>query len=373
MKTNKILLVTHGFYPEISPRSFRATELAIQFAKLGHEVSVIAEHRDFDYSQFLANYPINLKLLPKNKFVPISIKSKEPLKFISRAILRTLMWLFEYPHIEVMFKIKKKLKHENNYTLLISFAMPHPVHWGVAWSRNRKHRIADTWIADCGDPYMLGKLDTFKKPFYFKYFEITFCKKCDFITVPFEQMKKQFYDSFNRKIRVIPQGFNFEEIKISKDKVNNQIPVFIFAGSIIPGKRDLNSLVSFLSKQETSFRFKIFTNNKDIAIKYALCLGEKLLICDYIDRLKLIFEMSKADFLINIDTIYDDSNNTEAVPSKLIDYALSGRPILSINSKCFDEQLVIQFLNGNYQGSRVIDTSKYDIRKVAAQFIDLSN
>ena len=53
-------------------------------------------------------------------------------------------------------------------------------------------------------------------------------------------------------------------------------------------------------------------------------LGEKLLINGYIDRLSLIFEMSKADFLVNVDTIHDNNSNVEAVPSKLIDYALQG-------------------------------------------------
>ncbi|MCK5338692.1 MAG: hypothetical protein KAJ50_07770, partial [Bacteroidales bacterium] len=91
---------------------------------------------------------------------------------------------FEYPAIEEMFKVKKILKNENGYDLLISFAVPFPVHWGTAWARTKNHEIAKVWVADCGDPYMGNTNDSFRKLFYFKYPEKWFCKKTDFITIP---------------------------------------------------------------------------------------------------------------------------------------------------------------------------------------------
>ena len=53
-KKKKILLVSNGFYPEISPRSYRATELAKEFYRQGHEVTVITKYRDYNYIDFLA-------------------------------------------------------------------------------------------------------------------------------------------------------------------------------------------------------------------------------------------------------------------------------------------------------------------------------
>ena len=83
--------------------------------------------------------------------------------------------------------------------------------------------------------------------------------------------------------------------------------------------------------------------------------------------------MSKADFLLNVDTTLDNNSNTEAVPSKLIDYALTGRPILNINSAWLDKEKVAEFLEGNYSRYRVIEKSEYDIRKVSSKFLDLLN
>lgn len=371
INNKKILLVSSAFFPEISPRSFRATELAKEFCRQGHTVTVISKFRDYDYSGFLTEYPITLKMWDKSVRNLISDSSKPPLSLIGRGIKRILSLFFEYPAIRETFKVKGMLKNERGYDLMISFAVPYPVHWGVAWSRNNIHRIASIWVADCGDPYMLARTDSFKKPFYFKFPETNFCNKCNYISVPFKQMGSQFYHQFLSKIKVIPQGFNFKEIGLYQGQINNKVPFFIFAGSIIPKIRDLTLFFDYISSIPIDFRFVVYTNQKHHFKEYKDFLGEKLVIMDYIDRLSLIFEMSKADFLLNVDTVYDKEDNTEAVPSKLIDYALAKRPILNINSSYLDKDLIWEFFNGNYSRQRMIELSNYDIKNVSLQFLSL--
>lgn len=367
----RILLVSSAFYPEISPRSFRATELAKEFCRQGHEVNVISKFRDYDYSGFLKTFSINFKMWSKPVLPKLTEFKQRPISLIARKTSRLLSLLFEYPGIEEMYRVKKMLRHEGGYDLMVSFAVPFPVHWGVARARTEKKRIAEIWVADCGDPYMFARLDTFRKPFYFKYLEVNFCRKCDFISVPFEAMKIQFYSQFMPKLRVIPQGFNFEEVRVFEGQINNDVPLFIFAGSIIPGKRDLALLFDFLASLTLDFLFIVYTNQKDWFEKYKLILGEKLQINGYIERLSLLYEMSKADFLINIDTVLDNHSNTEAVPSKLIDYALSNRPILNIHSSSLDKEMVLEFLNKNYSRRRVINKSDHDINRVSGKFLEL--
>src|SRR5699024_12169166 len=73
-------------------------------------------------------------------------------------LFRSLLQLFEYPDIELLFKVKKALREESGFDLLISIAVPHPIHWGTAWAWRKENPIAKTWVADCGDPYM-GQTD----------------------------------------------------------------------------------------------------------------------------------------------------------------------------------------------------------------------
>lgn len=371
MTKKKILLVSNAFYPEISPRSFRASELAKEFYRQGHDVTVISKFRDHNYTDFLTEYPLTFKMWDKPRFPSIPEFKLKPFNFLSKGLSRLISVFFEYPGIEDMFQVRKILKHEGGYDLMISFSVPFPVHWGVALVHSDKNPVAKTWVADCGDPYMFGRLDTFKKPFYFKYAEVNFCRKCDYISVPFKEMKVQFYADFFSKIVVIPQGFNFKDIRLYEGQVKNVKPIFIFAGSIIPGKRDLTLFLDFLSTLSTDFMFIVYTNQMNWFAKYKIILREKLEIYGYIDRLSLIYEMSKADFLINVDTSLDNQSNIEAIPSKLIDYALSDRPILTISSAFLDKELIIEFLNKNYSRQRIIEKSNFDVTRVSSQFLDL--
>ena len=131
----KILIVSKYFYPQNSPRSFRTTELTKEFAKLGHDVTLIIPKNDKIHPTFEKAYNITIKDLGKRKFTEIDVRPDESkaLIFFKRALRRVLLLLFEYPDIELMFLVKKALKNEKNYDLLISIAAPHTIHWGVAW------------------------------------------------------------------------------------------------------------------------------------------------------------------------------------------------------------------------------------------------
>jgi len=372
MAPKSIILVSSAFYPDISPRSFRATELAKEFSRQGHRVVVLTKYRTFNYTDFLNKYSVTLKMWRKSVFPMVPVFKSPILSVIGRVLTRILSLLFEYPDIGEMYGIGKCLKKMSGFDLLISFAVPFPVHWAVARARSSMSPIAKIWIADCGDPFMFARLDSFRKPFYFKIAEKHFCRSCNYLSVPFKEMKDQFYPEFRTKIQVIPQGFNLEEIELCENKKASKNPVFIFAGSIIPGKRDLKLFLDFLCSSSLDFLFIVYSNQRPWFEDYKSCLNNKLEIRDYIDRLSLINEMSKADFLVNVDTILDDQSNKEAVPSKLVDYALSGRPILNLSSAVLDKQLVSDFLNQDYSRQRIVDISKHNIEDVAHRFLFLA-
>lgn len=365
METLRILIICKHFFPALNPRAIRATELAKEFSKMGHDVTVSFPTGGKDYAFFENEYLIKINNLGK---IPNGVKLHgNGIKFTARKVLRRALTFIEYPDIILMFLVKRYLRRREGYDLLISIAVPHPIHWGVAKSWKKKFP-AKVWVADCGDPYMFARLDTYSKPFFFSYLEKDFCRKCDFISVPFEEMRHQFYSEFRKKILVIPQGFNFDEPKISENPSNTK-PTFIYAGSIIPRKRDLSLLLNFLSEYKESFLFIVYTKQNKLFNEYKILLKDKLDVRDYIDRKELLLEMKKADFLVNVDTVFDDHNNVEAVPSKLIDYAISGRPILNIKSDKLDSDNIKAFLSGDYSGKRQMDISRYHIKVVANQFI----
>lgn len=358
----KILLVSGYFYPQNTPRAFRTTELAKRFSEEGHDVTVFIPVTDFNYSGFIQKYPINIcqyaNVKGRNRFAGIPI--------VDRIIYRGLYQFFNYPDGLNVKPLMRAMENESGYDVMITIAMPHSVHWAMGKLYNKGIRIAKHWIADCGDPFMLTESNSFRPPFYFKSLETRWCRLCDYISVPTEKSYGGYYPEFRDKIRVIPQGFDFSVIK-RKDYVCNPIPTFAYSGSLIPGRRDLSPVLDLLIKKRVDFELHVFTSQKGLFTTYKEKLGNKLQLHDYIPRLDLLENLSGMDFLINLD-----NGITVQTPSKLIDYALTGRPILSLNSCDVNEQLLYAFINGDYSGQYVVENiEQYDINYVAQQFLDL--
>jgi hypothetical protein len=364
MNKKKILVVSATFYPLNTPRSNRATELVKEFALQGHQVTVLTIKEDEHHPPFELKHHVTIKGLGKRKWKSIAIKGSGLTKLFWRVLFRLMNLLFEYPDIELTGMVKKALRKESGYDLMISIAVPYPVHWGVAAARSKSHPIATVWVADCGDPYMGDKADSFKKMFYFKYIEQWFCRKADFLTVPVEGAIWAYYPQFHSKIKIIPQGFNFEETPVYTGEVKNEIPTFAYAGGFIPGIRDPRELLIFLTEYSGAYKFILYTANADLVTPYMELSGNRIELRTYVPRAQLLFELSKMDFLINFT-----NGTTVQTPSKLIDYAIANRPVLSVDTGKLPVSLLNEFLQGDY--SHRIETGDkelYNIKKVANQF-----
>ena len=368
MDSKKILVVSSAFYPENSPRSFRTTELVKELSRQGHQVTLYTLKKDEFHLPMEKEFGIKIKDLGARKLPIINVAEGSNLAVLFKRVLnRSLLLLISYPDIELMFMVKNALKKEAGfYDLLISVAVPHSIHWGTAWARTKSRPLAKKWVADCGDPFMGAIHDSFKKVFYFKYLEKWFCRKADYIAIPKIMMKENYYPEFHHKIIEIPQGFKFEEVE-KKNYSKNEIPTFAFAGTFMRTTRNPSHLLDFLVTIEEPFKFIVYTETQDLLLPYKAKLGDKLVIKNYIPRIELLKELSSMDFLVNI--AYDPVHQA---PSKLIDYYLTGRPILSSLTNEFDNEIVAAFLKGDYSQASVFDNiEKFKIENVTQQFLKL--
>jgi glycosyltransferase involved in cell wall biosynthesis len=370
----KILIVSKVFYPENSPRANRTTELAKEFARNGHQVTVYIP--DLDMSKFSGKNEfsnINFKSLGRQKHKKNSNKH-----FIGRLLTRFSKMLIEYPDIQLVEMIKRELVKESGYDMLISIAVPHPIHWGVNKAIKENKALAKYWIADCGDPYMGCRTDTFSKLFYFKFVEKNWCKRCNTIVVPHEAMRADFYAEFHNKIAVIPQGFNLDEFKFEHFK-GNDIPTFAYAGVLSEKYRNPLPFVNYLGSLSQNFKFIVYTKT-GILDPYKEILKDKLEIRSYIPRMELLPVLSSMDFLVNFENVTlqsslvdENQNNADnySRPSKIIDYVIVDRPILSIG-KNIDYNTINQFLRKDYTNKLIVgDVSEFDIKNVAQKFLNL--
>lgn len=354
MKALKILIISYWMYPDITPRSFRATELAKELVRQGHNITLCGVMKDnvVDYKKFTDETGVKVKNLSSSNF----IYGKN---FFEKAFRR----LTNYPFVKLIPQIKKTINSGEYFDYLITIAAPHAIHWGASFASKDKYKC---WVADCGDPFMGNPLAF--NPFYFKWLEKKWCKMANFISVPYEGAKGAYYSEFYNKIKVIPQGFNFDNVKLLEYQ-KNKIPTFAYAGIVYKGKRDPTAFLDYLSALDYDFKFIVYTTGDTVFYKYKDALKDKLEIKSFIPREDLISQLSKMDFIINIK-----NESSVQLPSKLIDYTLTKRPILEISSYFNEQKDFDSFIIGDYTKQFVIpNINEYDIVSVAQKFIDLYN
>ena len=240
----KVDIIAQSIYPYNSPRSQRATELAKEFARLGHKVVLHGVLGDFDYSSFEKENNLKVKNIKEMAFAKLNSDGVNNSNVLLKICIRLFNYLLEFPNIEFIWKIPKVIKENKDTNLLITIGMPHPIHWGAAIARIKNDKY--TWIADCGDPYYMNKFKS--HPFYFKYIEKFFCKKADAILIPIEEARNAYFSEFHNKIKVVPQGFNFklEEIREKQKEINNPVVTFIYAGNFYEKNRNPTLFFKYL-------------------------------------------------------------------------------------------------------------------------------
>ena len=366
----KIVIISQHIFPMQTPRAHRTTELMIELAKRDYDVTVYAVLGKYDYTSFQEKTGIKLKHIPiRWQLITYSSDLEVRRTFLDKMLGKLLNSRFEFPEIEFKYKVYDVLKRETNIDLLISIANPHHIHWGVARAKDKlKEFFSKKWIADCGDPFMMNNL-TNDHLLKFEKEERLFCEKADFITVPLENAFKTYYPEYREKFRIIPQGFRFKNPKNQVFLPINSTPTFVFAGTFLKEIRNPKKIFEFLILFKGAFKFVIYTKYLELVNPYVTILGDKLEIRNQVSREELLKELKKMDFLLNLE---NETIVPSQSPSKLIDYAIANRPILSLQPNSPNLKKLQSFLKGNYSGAyKVKNLEQYKIENVVDKFLSL--
>lgn len=364
----KILIASRWYAPIKNPRAFRTYELLMEFVRRGYDVAAFVP----EDAEVQAD--ARTVLVPHGKMAGSVMRAKNSNNKVKSRLLQRLrtnfLFLFgDGPKIicyaYALYKsIKAHLRNENDYDVIISISYPFYVN--VALACLKRHINPSTLlIADCGDPFYANP--SFRKAFYLKYLEKWVLNQFDYVIIPIEAAKSNYLEYLPpERIKVIPQGFKLMDIPDSAYQKKN-MPIFGYAGVFYESIRNPRYFFEFLLTLEQDFRFVVYaiadSFTSRLLAEYKKKLGDKLDIRDAVDREVLIPEMATWEFVINFDN--DNSNQR---PSKLIDYAMSKRPILSFNQASFRPEVFMAFLQGDYSGQEHVDLSQYDIRTVVDKF-----
>jgi hypothetical protein len=362
--SKRILLITNSFHPEINPRSFRSTELVLGFVKAGHHVSVLCPRKEKIEDFFSSPMMDWIEMEGLSWWSPkVGFKSN----IFLRALTRALNLFFAYPEIQLTWSVFKALKKtQKNFDLVISIAKPYSIHWGLAlfYSFNRKKK--EKWVADCGDSFLVNQEDNFITPFYFEWVEKWMYRHIDILSLPNNNYRKGFLKDIQSRIKIIPQGIDFNNFLVKQRIKSGGKLKFAYAGNFIPFKRDPREFIEFIASKDIDFEFYIYSKSQFISSLIPV-QDSRFILKEQVPRKEVIDFLSEMDFLVNFE-----NSGSMASPSKLIDYTLTKRPILSVKYKFLDKEVVNQFFRGDFSSQLIVENpDRFKIENVVNQFISL--
>ena len=114
----KIVIISKSYFPIQSARALRATELAQQFARLGHDVTVYAVAGLADYSEYTERTKVKVRMI-RTYLIPSNIKWSKFHAFVIKVFSVVFGRLFEFPSIELRYCVPRLLNKEKDVDLLI--------------------------------------------------------------------------------------------------------------------------------------------------------------------------------------------------------------------------------------------------------------
>lgn len=319
----KFLIISFYNIDDVTPRAFRTKELKEIFEERGHTVDCITPN------------VINKQAASLKKHNKLKSLILNALKFILPGG-KDLGW-----SLSVM---PSMVNNDIEYDAVISIGLPFSVHLSTCFLRMKSKLKGKVFFADYGDPYAKALGNKF---IFASVIERLVLSKFDWVILPHEAMFKAFEEVVNqKKIVICPQTVKAENYSLKKYIPTEKIR-FVYAGLLYPTIREPDEFIEIIKGLDVDFEFTVFTdfnNIQSIEIfkRYKFILGSKLKLKPSINRAECIKELSGFDFIVNFE-----NNNAIQVPSKLIDYSIAGRPVLSID-KNISKEKINSFLNRDY-------------------------
>ena len=171
------------------------------------------------------------------------------------------------------------------------------------------------------------------------------------------------------KIKIIPQGFNMRDLKLYNGPFEGTVKI-AYAGVFYWDIRNPEFLFRYLNTCKVDYEFYLYMRFKDAQFDVAMerypNFAKRVKVSYGVPHDELIYKLSEMDFLINIENV----SNTQ-MPSKLIDYGMTKRPIFSCKEATFSPQKMDRFLFRDYTGSYEVDIENYNVEKIVQQFLEL--
>lgn len=364
------ILLSVIFYPDCNANTVCCDNLANYFSSLGHEVDIVARQyhnipfyekinnfdiirHEFRYS-FLDKYNTSFKLknftnLQLYSSLEMNVLIKQSYKQF-RPYLHAMLYADSYPSKDLINRLNSLNKH---YDYMFAFSSP--------FSCNRlahelkKAKIVDHWSPIMLDAYVYNK--TLESKFINVRKKITekVFSNAEKIFMVYgiqqEYLKDNYFpDYYKNTITInIPILKNYQ----FTSHHDNKTPTLIYTGIFYWNIRNPEKMLNILSKID-NINFKVYSQNCDDILEYYQSLFHHSTLERHgrISHDQCLNEIQNADILISLGNTV-----TNQMPSKILEYISTGKPI--IHFYFTDGDLCLNVLK-KYPLCLLIDLNHYD-------------
>ena len=336
--TKKILIVTHQFIPHQSPRTTRWKLLYDELIELGYDVTVITGTSQLSEDpniKYIGNKKASgiVKNLRTQSNIEQDSSYKNYLFKLLKKIYRFFYKFFAWPDYTMfwIFSIwKNRKKIDIDYDLIISVSLPFSSHVAAYIINKDKNK---KWIMDIGDPFSL-KTNAFENNRYLYkslnyYFENKFYKKAHQVVFTHQESADEHKIFFNMPENKVTIGspistFSQELFQKSVSFDYEAKPITIgYFGVLTKGVRSPSQVLKFF--QQTDFELHWYTNSdsKEMIKQNKIDFNRNKLF-DMVTRNEALEKMvTSLHCLLSIGNL-----NPAQLPSKIIEYISTGKPVL---------------------------------------------
>ena len=338
MQNKKILIVTHQFLPHVSPRTTRWKLLYDELIKSGFNVTVVTgtlQTNSDPNIRYVGNRKASgiVKNLRAKSNIAQDSSYKNYLYKLLKKIYRFFYKFFAWPDY-TMFWIysiwKNRKKIDIDYDLIISVSLPFSSHVAAYIINRDKNK---KWIMDIGDPFSLKNNAFENNRYLYKslnyYFENKFYEKAHQVVFTHQESAnehKKFFNIPENKVIIGNPISSFSQSlfqkSISYNYETKPIKVGYF-GVLTKGVRSPNEVLKFFHK--TDFELHWYTNPDSIEMIKQNKIDQKYnKFFDMVTRNEALEKMvDSLHCLLSIGNL-----NPAQLPSKVIEYISTGKPVL---------------------------------------------
>lgn len=362
----KILIVVPLYVPAISPRAFRWSSIAEHWAATGHHVVVVAawapsldriEERRSVRIVRVGSRIVGVPSVPlANRETPVEKRRGTWLgSWLHRGarILNQLVWrrLYWPDYACLWYWPAKKAVNEilsaERYDALISVSLPFTAHLVGLWAKQKFPNLR--WIADTGDPFSFHEATPTNNHALFARLngacEERVTRHADSISVTTKSIVGMYQHAFPSgaaKFRVIPPVLFRANARASDAaRLGTSLSIkVVYVGIFYRKLREPGPFVDLFDQlaQRQSRAVEVHVFGEPTLLREALAPAvnaKKLFhLHGVVSRETIERVLEEADVLVNVGNV-----SSYQLPSKIVEYTATGKPILNIASVANDTSL----------------------------------